>query len=136
MVWQAEDRYHKAASWEEFLEGIRDLRGDLLPGVKNLPHRAGHLLNRWRRTGAPVVTKNKPWSLCQKLQALERGPHNSAINHVEFLRDEFVSMTKKGQWVVLQARLVLDKANLRVSPLGVVPQRDHRHRTISDYSYF
>jgi hypothetical protein len=41
-------------------------------------------------------------------------------------------MTEKGQWVVLPARLVLDKANLRISPLGVVPQRDHRPLTISD----
>jgi hypothetical protein len=40
MVRQAEDRYHKAASWEEFLEGSRDPRWDLSSGVKNLPHRA------------------------------------------------------------------------------------------------
>jgi hypothetical protein len=45
-------------------------------------------------------------------------------------------MTKKGQWVVLPDRLVLDNANLRISPFGVVPQRDRRPRTISDYSYF
>jgi hypothetical protein len=37
---------------------------------------------------------------------------------------------------VLHVRLVLDKANLRISPLGVVPQWDRRPRTISDYSFF
>jgi hypothetical protein len=93
MMRQAEEHYHMAASWKEFLEGSRDPRGDLSPDIKHLPHRAGHLLDRCRRTGAPVVTKNKPWSLLQKLQALKRGPRASAINHVDFLRDEFVNMT-------------------------------------------
>jgi hypothetical protein len=136
MVQQAESRFHKASSWEEFIEGSRDPRGDLTPGIKNMPHRARHLLDRWRRTGAPVLTKNKQWTLKQKLQALSRGAHLSAINHVDFLRDEFVSMNAKGQWVVLPARLVIDKTNLRLSPLDVVPQRDFQPRTISDYSFF
>jgi hypothetical protein len=52
--------------------------------------------------GAPVVTKNEPWSLAKKILALNRGPHASAINHVEFLREDFVNMTDKGQWVALQ----------------------------------
>jgi hypothetical protein len=136
MVRNSEERYHKAASWEAFLEESRDPRGDLSPDVKQLPHRAAHLLDRLRLTGAPVVTKNKPWSLAKKMLALKRGPHALAINHVDFLRDEFVHMTEKGQRVVLPARLVLDKANLRLSPLGVVPQRDRGPRTISDYSFF
>jgi hypothetical protein len=136
MVRQSEERYHKAASWEEFLKESRILRGDLSPVVKHLPRREAHLLDRLRRTGAPVVTKNEPWSLAKKLRALNRGPHTSAIDHVDFLRDEFVNMTDKGQWIMLPSRLLLDKANLRISPLGVVPQRDRRPRTISDYSFF
>jgi hypothetical protein len=73
MVRQAEERYHKAASWEQFLEESRDPRGDLSPKVKHIPRRAGHLLDIWCRTGAPVVTKNNPWLVLQKLQALKRG---------------------------------------------------------------
>ena len=45
-------------------------------------------------------------------------------------------MIKKGHWTVLPAQLILDHPDLRLSPLGVVPQRDRRPRTISDYSYF
>jgi hypothetical protein len=44
-------------------------------------------------------------------------------------------MVHKGQWVLLPASLVLDEPNLRLSPLGVAPQRDRRPRTISDYTY-
>ena len=45
-------------------------------------------------------------------------------------------MIKKGHWVLLPADLIRRDPNLRLSPLGVVPQRDRRPRTISDYSYF
>ena len=30
----------------------------------------------------------------------------------------------------------MDQPNLQLSPLGVVPQRDRRPRTISDYNYY
>jgi hypothetical protein len=45
-------------------------------------------------------------------------------------------MIHKGQWVLLPARLVLHETNLRLIPLGVVPQRYRRPRTICDYSFF
>jgi hypothetical protein len=45
-------------------------------------------------------------------------------------------MIRKGQWTLLPARLVLNDLQLQLSPLGVVPQRDRRPRTISDYSFF
>jgi hypothetical protein len=45
-------------------------------------------------------------------------------------------MIRKGQWTLLPARLVLNELQLRLSPLGVVHQRDRRPRTISDYSFF
>jgi hypothetical protein len=45
-------------------------------------------------------------------------------------------MIKKGQWAVLPARLVRRMRKLRISPIGVVPQRDRRPRTIVDYLFF
>jgi hypothetical protein len=45
-------------------------------------------------------------------------------------------MIRKGQLTILPARLVLDELQLHLSPLGVVPQRDRRPRTISEYSFF
>ena len=45
-------------------------------------------------------------------------------------------MIQKGHWVLLPAHLLIDHPDLRLSPLGVIPQRDRRPRTISDYSYF
>ena len=45
-------------------------------------------------------------------------------------------MINKGHWILLPADMVLHLRNLRLSPLGVVPQRDRRPRTISDYTFF
>jgi hypothetical protein len=56
--------------------------------------------------------------------------------NIPFLRTEFVDMIHKGQWVLLPAILVINEPNLRRSPLGAVPQRDRRPRTISDYTFF
>lgn len=47
-----------------------------------------------------------------------------------------VDFCRQGYWrVVLPQDVVLDWPNLRVSPLGIVPQRDRRPRLIVDYSY-
>jgi hypothetical protein len=51
---------------------------------------------------------------------------------INFLRQEYVDMIRKGQWVLLPARLILGEKKPKLSPLGVVPQGDRRPRTISD----
>jgi hypothetical protein len=45
-------------------------------------------------------------------------------------------MIRKGQCTLLPARLVLNELQLRLIPLGVVPQRNRQPQTISDYSFF
>lgn len=45
-------------------------------------------------------------------------------------------MIQKGQWTILPLSVVKDFVNLRVSPPGVVPQRDRRPRLIVDYSFY
>jgi hypothetical protein len=83
-----------------------------------------------------VATKSEPWSLKQKLAALNRGSHQSSSQHAEFLCRDFMDMINKGQWIFLPARLLMDARNLRLGPLGVVPQRDHHPQTICDYSFY
>jgi hypothetical protein len=103
-----------------------------ISAARTIPHPSAHLLNRFRVGGAPVACSGTPWSFAQKAAALTRGPHQSALQHIPFLRQEFVDMIRKGQWTLLPARLVINDLQLRLSPLGVVPQRDRRPRTISD----
>jgi hypothetical protein len=125
-----------ASTWEEFVDKCRDPRGGFHPDVKHLPHRAAHMRNCLRTRGATVGLKTGKWTRAQKLDALKCGSHQSACQHSDFLCEEFDDMNQKGHWVLLLVYMVLDEENLRLSPLGVVPQRDRRPRTICNYTLF
>ena len=66
---------------------------------------------------------------------MERGNHQSAHAFTEFLRSEMGDMRKKGMFVVVPYHLVRHHKQLRISPLGCVPQRDRRPRMINDYTF-
>ena len=125
-----------ASSWESFVTKIR--------GPSNLQdniafrtgHPAGEYLDRLRPIGAPVLQKTKPWDREAISVALARGSHQSALSHLEFLRDEMADMIEQGYWVILPYSNVLHLPHLRLSPLGVVPQRDRRPRIIVDYTFW
>jgi hypothetical protein len=136
LIERSTHQFNSSATWEEFVGKCKDPRGDLHPDVQHLPHRAAHMLNRLRVSGATVATQSTPWTLQQKLAALAKGSHQSAKQHMDFLCGEFVDMVQKGQWIVLPSKLLLNNRNLRLSPLGVVPQRYRRPRTICDYYLF
>ena len=121
--------------WEAFFASQRDPRGDW-GQVEDLQHPAAHLLTHYKKRGVPIETTTPAWTQGQREAALQRGPHKSAQDHIEFLREEYTDMIKKGHWILLPADLVKHMPWLRLSPLGVVPQRERRPRTISDYSYF
>jgi hypothetical protein len=82
-----------------------------------------------------VLLSTKPWDPSRIEAAMRRGPHKSAKEHRDFLQTEMADMIEKDQWVVLPYSQVKSLPNLRISPIGVVPQRDRRPRTIVDYSY-
>ena len=65
-----------------------------------------------------------------------RGPHRSACDHSDFVREEFSDMVRKNYWTVLPAKDILSHPELRISPLGVVPQHQRRPRIICDYSFY
>ena len=98
-------------------------------------HPAGRLLRNYKARGAPVVLSTAPWTTEQQDQALDRGSHKSAEDHIEFLRTEMADMVEKSQWTVLPLSEARKLKGLRLSPLGVVPQANRRPRTIVDYSF-
>jgi hypothetical protein len=76
-----------------------------------------------------------PWTRQQLLAAATRGSHKSAQDHVEFVCEEMVDFAKQGFWTVLPLADAITIPHLRLSPLGVVPQRNRRPRLIVDYTY-
>jgi hypothetical protein len=128
--------YASSASWTEFVENFRGQQGDFHPHVRHIPHAAAALLDDLRVTGARVHLSTLRWTMAQKEAALERVPHQSAKAHTTFLRGEFSDTIRKKQWILLPAALVMTQEELRLSPLGVLPQRDRRPRSIIDYTFY
>ena len=120
--------------WQKFVRHRRG-RGDFasLDNIKD--HPARNLLLRMKHEGVPVRFTTPPWSRQRVDEALQRGPHRSCREYIDFLEEEFIDMIKKGQWAILPASVALKLKGLRVSPPGVVPQRDRRPRWICDYTF-
>ena len=136
LIDQASALFERAPTWEQFASSLRGDISEFHPKVGQLPHPAAPILEELHQVGAPVMLATPEWSEGQRRSALERGPHKSAKEHIGFLRQEFTDMIHKGQWTILPARLVDGTVGFRLSPLGVVPQRERRPRTICDYTYF
>jgi Reverse transcriptase (RNA-dependent DNA polymerase). len=99
-------------------------------------HPAKRLLKHYREHGVPVKVSTSPWTKEQLDRAMMRGAHKSCQEHLNFLSEEFVDMINKGQWTILPYSVIKELSNLRLSPPGVVPQRDRRPRWIVDYSFY
>ena len=56
------------------------------------------------------------WAEGQWRADLNRGPHQSMMTHVPFLREEFALKFGKGRWVVLPLSVAKDLPGLKLSP--------------------
>jgi hypothetical protein len=71
LVQRSVKAYKSTTTWGEFVAQCRDSTGDFHPEVKHLPHRAAHLIDTLRRSGATVGMKTEPWSRQRKEEALQ-----------------------------------------------------------------
>ena len=122
--------------WREFVRRVRGA-GDLrVKKEVRASHPAGDLIHRFETNGVPVVLKSKPWSQKTKDARSKRGSHKSCDEHKQFLREEILDFVEKGYWTMLPFRLLKKLPALRLSPMGVIPQRGRQPRLIVDYSYY
>ena len=99
-------------------------------------HPAQRLLKHYTHHGALVRFSTAKWSKDRINQAICRGAHRLCNDYLEFLKSEFIEMIKNNQWIILPYSIVQDFPGLRISPPGVIPQRERRPRWICDYSYY
>ena len=102
----------------------------------NFNHPATRILKQYKKHSAPVKLLTQPWSEAQLQSKLHRGPHKSCHEHLEFLQEELVDMINKKQWVILPYDVAQHLPGLRLSPPGIVPQRERRPRWICNYSFY
>jgi hypothetical protein len=125
---------HSSPSWDSFVQAYRG-PSLLSTAVQHLPHPAASFLNNIRLDGVPVTMSGDEWTPEKLRDVVRRGPHKSAKDHATFVREEMASFAEQGFWVVLPLHEVEDRKLLRLSPLGVVPQRDRRPRIINDLTF-
>jgi hypothetical protein len=115
-------------------------RSDFSSGVRQIPHKAARLLDHLRKRGANVSLKPPPLTDGARDEKMQREPHKSAVAHADFLREELLNSVRKGFWMVLPYKLLKKYKkllrNMRISPMGVVPQQARQPRIIVDYSFF
>ena len=125
----------RAPSWDAFVRKVRG-RSCLAPSLEALSHPAAvELLVPLRDDGAPVEFTTTEWSQDRLQDAIDRGSHASAHDYLGFTEREMVDFIHKGYWIVLPADVARYIPQTRLSPLGVVPQRDRRPRIIVDYTF-
>ena len=59
------------------------------------------LLHQYRHQGALVVLARREWIEEELQTELECGPHQSTMDHGDFLKEDFISVDGKGQWMLL-----------------------------------
>ena len=128
------------ASLHDFLRDRRGLSNLLPPALHTTQlahsvHPATPYLRQVAKHGFPALMTTPPWTLAQRDAAVHRGPHKSSLEFRDFLREELADMVERATWVVLPYHRLRHVRNLRVSPMGVVPQHERRPRPIVDYSF-
>ena len=100
-----------------------------------LPHEAAPLLDQMRKKGTPVKIYEPPLTPEQLAAAIAYGSHNSCNRDPSFLRTEMRDFVEKGFWIVLPLEDTVGLNGLRLSPAGLIPQRDRRDRIVIDYTW-
>ena len=136
LISKAVNDFMQSPTWESFVKSQRVSSSDISANVKYLDHPARSYLLHLRNHGVPVPMQPPPWTNEKKDEVIARGCHESANKDTKFVREEFSDFIKKQFWTILPYRLVKGMRDLRLSPLGVVPQRDRRPRLIVDLTFF
>ena len=126
--------FDKADSWDTF---VKDFRGPsyLSENLEDADHPAIDLLRQWRDRGVPVNTESEPWSYEQKDSCIQRGCHQSANEHSDFLREEMAEFIENRFWVVLPYDVVRDLEQLMLWPAALKEERERKPRLLCDHSW-
>jgi hypothetical protein len=85
----------------------------------------------------PKFLATLPWPITVLDQVYEREAHVLASkHHAQFLIEDMFDYVQMGYWAVLSYQAVRHIPELRLSPSGVVPQKEHHPRPIMDYLFY
>ena len=113
-------------------------RGLVFPRGRARRHPAGNLLLQYAKVGCPVSV-GKNWTVKEMQAAVDKGPHTSALVADAIAQIQIEARDKERQgfativkWDVLKQNL---PANLKISPLAMIPHKSRKYRAILDLSF-
>jgi hypothetical protein len=110
----------------------------MCPSNLALHHPAAAKLLQYATGGCPCNT-GKPWTKSQMWAAVERGPHVSALQKeaIEQLKGEIAEKVRVGQCRVVNWDDIKHNppAQLKISPLAMIPHKSRQFRAILDLSF-
>ena len=116
----------------------RPYRNAMCPSRQALGHPAATLLQEYSELGCPVRT-GKPWTKEMMWEAVERGPHKSALSKeaMEHFAAEAKMKVESGQAKLIYWDTIKDNPppELKISPIAAVPHKSKAFRSILDLSF-
>ena len=113
-------------------------RGDMCPSGIATSHPAGELLQEWSQIGCPTRT-GRPWTKDEIWEAVERGPHRSALSDdaLQHFANEAVEKVNAGQSRIVEWNSIKDNppTQLKISPIAAIPHKSRGFRSILDLSF-
>ena len=124
---------------EEALKPVK-IRGLMCPRLRALEHPAASLLKEYASQGCPVDV-GRDWTLEELVAAVEKGPHQSALEpdaikqiQIEAREKENQGFAKIYAWEWLKKNLQ-KHPRLKLSPLAMIPHKSRNYRAILDLSF-
>eukprot|EP00956_Cyclotella_meneghiniana_P024898 scaffold50779_cov23-Cyclotella_meneghiniana.AAC.1 len=131
-------KYEGKFEMPELKQGVDEWKGGMCPQGLALHHPAAGALLEYATQGCPCNT-GKDWTKEQLWAAVERGPHVSALepDAIEQMEQEIAEKQKQGQVKVVLWDDIKDNppAQLKVSPLAMIPHKSRKYRAILDLSF-
>jgi len=104
-----------------------------------LTHPAAETLLDWATFGCPTKTGNN-WSRQEIEEAIERGPHRSAMtpNAIAHFADVVREKVRTNQARVVEWDMIKDNPpqELKISPIAAIPHKSKAYRSILDLSFW
>ena len=119
-------------------DDIKAYQNAMCPKGQALGHPAAQLLQEYAEVGCPVRT-GKQWTKEMMEEAVQRGPHQSALTPeaLEHFAAEAKEKVERGQARLVPWDEIKDNPppELKISPVAAIPHKSKAFRTILDLSY-
>ena len=113
-------------------------RNSMCPTGLALEHPAASTLLEYSKYGCPTQT-GKDWTKQQIWEAVERGPHVSALSAeaLEHFREEAQENVATGQAIIVEWDKIKDNPpqQMKVSPIAAIPHKSKAFRSILNLSF-